>query len=359
MSPPPHLPGSYLVLELTNRCSLACVHCSVAEGPAHPHHLATGYLDPALATGLVDDLVAVGARFDALILFWLGEPLLHPQFGLIWRHALRAAARHGTFGKVEVHSNATHLDARRVSTVLNDAPVAQPWHLSLDAIDRERYRAIKGMDRFDKVQAHVLALLQQKARTGARWPRPVFQFILGSNNVDQAAAFRLHWEGVCRSLGLPVRAAAGEVPAGEDCVVFFRQLDCPTAEAQAQENEVFRREMAAQGLALPPAAARGVEVRRHNATACSGFWKSPVVGWRGDLTACTRDNLLHNRVGTIGETRFSELWWGPEMARRRLHVAEGDYGDLPLCQTCFIPRSLNYSELSASDVARQAAWEAR
>ena len=358
MRAPPHLPGSYLVVELTNRCSLACVHCSVSEGKAHPHHAVNGYLDARMALGLVDDLVDLRARFDALILFWLGEPLLHPHFPLIWRHALRAAATHGTFGKVEVHSNATHLDADLARAALNDAPVEQPWHFSLDAARAATYRAVKGMDRLARVEENLRAFLALKARTGARWPRPVFQFIVGSNNVAEAAAFRDRWEGACRRLGLPVRAAAGHVPPGEDAVVFFRQLDCPTAEMQERENAVFRQEMARQGLALPPRAAEGEQVRPTRATACSGFWKSPVVSWQGDVTTCTRDNLLHNRVGSLRTHRFRDLWWGGAMADRRLHVAEGDYGALPLCQTCFIPQSLNHSELTARDVAIQASFDA-
>ncbi len=357
-APPPHLPGSYLVLELTNRCSLACVHCSVAEGKAHPHHQHSGYLDPRLALDLFADLRRVGARFDTLILFWLGEPLLHPEFGVIWRAALRAAVRDRVFARVEVHTNGTHLVAERVQGALNDAPVEQPWHFSLDAAQRETYLQVKGVDRFEKVQVQVEAFLQAKARTGARWPRPVFQFILGPNNVQDAAAFRERWERACGRLGLPVRAAAGHVPSGEEAVVFFRQLDCPTAEEQERTNALFRAQMARMGLALPAEQARGVEVRPERPSPCSGFWKSPVIGWQGDLTTCTRDNRLQNRVGSLREAPFSALWWGQSMARRRLHVAEGDYGALPLCQTCFIPQSLNYSELSAADIAAQARWDA-
>jgi len=51
--------------------------------------------------------VAVGARFDTLIPFWLGEPLIHPEFGAIYRAGLRAAVEGRVFGKVEVHTNAT------------------------------------------------------------------------------------------------------------------------------------------------------------------------------------------------------------------------------------------------------------
>lgn len=355
--PPPRLPGSYLVLELTNRCSLACVHCSVSEDN-HPHHQQTGYLDPLLVDALLDDLARVGARFDALILFWLGEPLIHPHFSRIWRAALRAAARHKTFSKVEVHTNATHLDARRTDAALNEADVQQVWHFSLDAIDRDTYLQVKGRDRFDKVQANIAAFLHKKAQRRARWPRPVLQYIVGSNNVHTVPAFRRHWEGVLREAGLPFRVAAGHVPHGEDAVIFFRQLDCPTPEIQARENRVFREAMAAQGLSLPPQAAKGEVVEADNKVACSGFWKSPVISWQGEVTACTRDNYLENTLGSIAEQPFSALWWGSEMRGRRARVSCGDYDGLSLCATCFIPRSLNHAELSADDIARTAAWEA-
>ena len=81
-----------------------------------------------------------------------------------------------------------------------------------------------------------------------------------------------------------------------------------------------------------------------------------MIGWQGDVTACTRDNHLDNRLGSLQERRFSELWWGGAMRRRREAVAAGDYTGMALCQTCFIPRSLNHTELSAADISRQAAW---
>ena len=115
---PSALPGSYLVLELSNRCSLACVHCSVAEGTAHPHHQVTGRLDPELAYALFEDLAQTGTRFDTLILFWLGEPLLHPHFGPIYRAALRAAHLHGSFNKsslaTSLQNSSTTLPSRLI-----------------------------------------------------------------------------------------------------------------------------------------------------------------------------------------------------------------------------------------------------
>jgi len=311
-------------------------------------------MNVAMAEELFADLSAHGIAFDTLILFWLGEPLLHPEFPRIWQAAIRAAHAHGTFGKVELHTNATHLNARFTSALLNESSIPQVLHFSLDATDRELYFEVKGMDRYAVVVENIENFLTEKARLKARWPRPVFQFIVGSNNVAQVPAFHQHWTRACESRGIPVRSVAGHVPAGEDAIVFFRQLDCPTAEEQAAENAVFRTAMAELGLSVPPAAAKGEEVVGENRSVCAGFWKSPVISWDGAVTTCTRDSHLHNRVGTLADVPFSRLWFNEAMRHRRAAVASGDYSDLKVCQTCFIPRSLNYTGISVDEVQ---SWE--
>jgi radical SAM protein with 4Fe4S-binding SPASM domain len=345
---PTALSGSYLVLETTNTCSLACVHCSVAEA-GHPHHEKTGFLPLSTAEAVFDDLRRVGARFDTLIPFWLGEPLVHPEFGAIYAAGLRAATA-GAFGKVELHTNATHLGPAQVRQALNLAPVPQVWHFSLDAATRETYRRVKGKDRFDVVDRNVDAFLEAKAARGARWPRPVFQFIVSDNNAAEIPAFRARWEKACRDRKIPVRAAAQNVPPGEEAVVFFRQLDAPTPEEQAKQNVVFREAMAREGLALPRPGQTPTALSGENRAVCSAFWKSPVVGWDGRVTTCTRDNRFENALGNVKETPFSQLWWGAEMGARRRRVATADYTGLSVCRACFIPRSANTTDITPAEI---------
>lgn len=348
---PPALPGSYLVLETGNTCSLACRHCSVGEA-GHGHHARRGSLEVATAEVLFEDLEGAGARFDTLILFWLGEPLIHPQIAEIWRRGLRSAAR-GCFGKVELHTNATHLTAGACRWALNRAAVPQVWHFSIDACDPATYRAIKGRDRLAQVEENVGRFLAEKARIGARWPRPVFQFIVSDRNAAEAVAFRDRWLGACARAGLPARAAAQQIPAGEEAVVFFKQLDCPTPEEQGRQNAVFREVAARLGLPLARPERVAGEVAADNRGVCACFWKSPVIGWDGTVTTCTRDNLLQNAIGRIGpgRQRFTELWWGGRMRGARRRVASADYGDLPVCRGCFIPRSSNYTDITPAEIA--------
>lgn len=346
------LPGSYLVVETTNQCSLACVHCTVAEGAAHPHHAHAGFMPLATFDTVLDDLSRHGAHFDTLVPFWLGEPLIHPEFGAIYRSALRAAGR-GVFDRVEVHTNATHLGRDRVRSALNDAPTRQTWHLSLDAARRDTYRAIKGRDSFDEVEANVLAFLDAKAASGARWPRPVFQAIVSENNEAEVEAFRARWTAACHARGLRVTTAAQVVPPGDDAVVFFRQLDAPTPEHQSRANVAFRRAMARSGVPLPRAERTVTEVSRGPGV-CGCFWKSPVVGHDGTVTTCTRDNRHQNALGNVRDRGFCEIWFGERMRANRARVATGDYAGLSACEGCYIPQSANYADISRAEIARSS-----
>jgi hypothetical protein len=299
---------------------------------------------------LYADLARVGARFDTLIPFWLGEPLIHPEFGAIWQASLRVATEHGVFGAVELHTNATHLDRARARLALNEAPIRQVWHLSLDAATRDTYRRVKGRDLFDTVEANITAFLAEKVRLGAVWPRPVFQFIVGRNNANEAEAFVERWTRVCRDLGIAARVAAQDVPPGDDPVVYLRQLDAPTPEDQSAENRIFRDVVARLGLRLPRPELSPAVVVGPNRAVCASPWKSPTVGWDGTVTMCTRDNAHRQALGNLHQTPFSELWWGPAMGARRARVAAADYDGLEVCASCFIPRSGNTTGITEAEI---------
>ena len=350
-----YLAGSYLVLELTNHCNLACVHCAVYEDQqseeGHPHYATKGYLDLELVDGLIADWIQEKVRFDALILFWLGEPLLHPDFSVIYQKLLRASVEHGIFAKIEVHSNTVLLDKEKRAVLLNSASVPQVFHCSLDATTRDTYQKIKGQDYFLQAQRNAQHLLSEKQEKGALYPRIVLQFIVGSNNMMEAQEFRDSWEEWGAERGIFLDCVAGHVPVGEQDYIFFRQLDCPDWETQQTENKVFADTMFELNLSFP-APALEVEAQTENLTPCSGFWKSPVIDWTGEVTVCTRDNELKNCLGRLQEHRFSELWWGTQNQGNREQVGKGCYDGLTLCQDCFVPRSLNHAGITEEEIAQ-------
>ena len=310
-------------------------------------------MDPELFDAVLTDLSNASVQFDTLIPFWLGEPLIHPEFGRLYRSGLRAAADRGTFRRVELHTNATHLGRDRVQAALNDAPVPQTWHLSIDADTPDRYARIKGRASFAEVLANVEGFLDELARRRPRWPRPVFQMIVGENNAAEVPAFLRRWTSACERRGLPVRPSAQSVPVGEDAIVFFRQLDAPDPQAQERANAAFRSAMAAIGLDLPRPASTPLRVAPGPGV-CGCLWKSPVVGWQGDVTTCVRDNRFENRVGNVKNTPLSELWWGPRMRQSREGAHAGNYAGLSASRDCYIPRSANYTGVTPAEIASWA-----
>jgi len=344
------LPGSYLVLELANGCPLRCAHC-LQSRPEHPHFLDQAVMDPALVERLLREFAETGQRFDNLVLFWLGEPLLHPGFRSILAMIQDHNAAHRLFRSLEVHTNAVLLTEAHRDGMFRHPAMPQRWHFSLDAATRETYRTIKGRDRFEDVTAAVCDVVRRKGAAGAVFPRLVFQFIVQEANDAEAESFRDHWQEQGRRHGLDVCSCAFHVPGDDRDHVFFRQLDhlepARQPEADARYRAVLRRldllPPSPAEAAAPPGAPRPVT--------CSGFFKSPVVNHDGRVTVCTRDSALSLCVGDLSHETFRDVWWRNEaLTARRLEVITGDYRHLSLCQGCPIPRSANYTGIEEWEI---------
>lgn len=350
----PRIAGSYLVLELSNLCNLTCVHCAVSE-QNHPHHAVTGHVDVEVVDALVRDMVANRLHFDVLILFWLGEPLLHPQFSMIYRRFVRAIHQYGIFSSIEVHTNSILLDAAKRRVFLNQLPVPQKVHCTIDAFQSSTYKSIKGRDALPTIMENVEAILKEKSQLQVENPRIVLQYIVGSNNVEEAMAFKDHWCGLARSFRMPFFVSAGQIPNTIQDGIFFRQLDCPTEEEQYREGKVFIEAMQQMNVQFPQHEPT-LEVET-GLQPCSGFWKSPTIDWQGNLTMCTRDNTLENSLGNIVQTPFSKLWWGDKQRENRYRVSQSDYSELKLCQDCFVPHSCNHSNISSEEIRQYKSGE--
>lgn len=92
----PGLNVSFLWLELTGRCGLACAHCYAGSSPSGGHGVMTGAGWRSVITQAADLGVAM-AQFIG------GEPTLHPQFADLLSCAVEAGLA------AEVYTNLTHV----------------------------------------------------------------------------------------------------------------------------------------------------------------------------------------------------------------------------------------------------------
>ncbi len=353
-----NLGGSYMVLELTNRCPLKCGHCAVAEAPlGHPHYSDIEHLSVGLVRELLVDLKAAGLRFDNLVLFWLGEPLSNPDFVEIYELILEHTGDCEIFGKLEVHTNTFPLKEEIALAALNNRQIPQVWHLTMDAITKDTFAVIKGLDAFEKSQKQSLKMVQLKGSTESKWPKLAMQFIVSDVNEGEAEEFVRFWTAAYEEAGLPIATTGFHVPSeGPENYIYLKSLDCPTPQEQERQNRVYVGLMKRLGLRSPvdPDAEEKVEseIPRELSTPCSGFFMTPTIGSDGRITMCTRDNSYHLVVGNLKDASFSKIWLdSPVLNRRRQMVARGDYSELPYCQTCFIPSSVNYSGITPEQIS--------
>ena len=357
---PINYPDSYLVVEFTNRCPLACTHCIHSTSEKWEHFNKMGNLDKDLLFKLLDDLARNRMRFQNLITFWLGEPLLHPNFIEIYQAILEHNRRHRTFDQIEVHTNAVPLHENIVDAVLKFGDQKQKWHFTIDAATRETFKRIKGRDEFDRVMKHVEMMVRKRFAAKVSFPAFAFQFIVRNENHHEAPEFLIHFKHLLAELGGEAVTVGGGVPNDGRDYVFFRLFDALDMNEQPKANRLYSKTLISLGLTEKAESPWG-EVRRrwHDVLArvrrpvCSGPWKSPVINWDGRVTVCTRDTGFNLQVGDLRENSFSEIWWNnPQLDNMRAAQLAKDGVVAPFCAGCIIPQSANYTGITQEEIEK-------
>ncbi len=99
-------------IELTRRCTMRCTHCYLGDERAPAG--AGAVLETARALALLDEVADAGCLH---LFFTGGDPLLHPEFPLIWRHARRRGIVTGLF------TTAMALDAAALAALVEMPPL--------------------------------------------------------------------------------------------------------------------------------------------------------------------------------------------------------------------------------------------
>lgn len=126
----------YVRIAVTSTCNLRCTYCLKEEAPAQ-----TQQLDVADAARLIALLGGMGVR---KIRFTGGEPLLHPSISEL----VRIANATPGIDTVYITTNGVLLD-RQLDALIEAG--LDGVNLSLDTLDREKFKLITRRDRFEQV----------------------------------------------------------------------------------------------------------------------------------------------------------------------------------------------------------------
>lgn len=270
-------------IEPTNACNYSCMMC-----PRDKEMTRTiGCMDVAVFTSIIDEVATYSAetKEKEIELFHFGESLFHPHLLEMIRYTSSAGLR------PTLSINPANLTDEQLAQLLECVPYKVI--ISLDSLDGQRYRAIRGPRADIDRAVHNTELLLAQHRRMRSATEIVIRMIVMHSNRQEVEYFRDFW-----------RYRGGKTEFRE----FFPWN---------------KKELSALG-----------HVRKYPPSMpCPFPWQYMVVQWNGDVVPCCRDYNGILKLGNVADASLKEIWNGEKYQEFRQKIATGR-GISSLCQEC-------------------------
>ena len=326
----PPLP-SFVQIEPVGQCNLRCRMCPVALR-------GTGARGEAPAFMSYDTFRTLLAQFPAvseLHLQGLGEPMLHPRFFDMVRHASDLGIR------VSTNSNFTALSPRRAAECV--ASGLECVHISVDGATPDTYAYIRVGGQLDRVLRNLGLLHAAKARAQSALPRVRMVAVLMRRNLselpDLVRLAHAHGGEALSVQHLCHDFSESTLPARYEPMRAFVERETLIGSDPAGPLRVFAqaREVASRlGIEL-----RLPNLREREATPvpgklrCDWPWRGAYLSYTGEAMPCcmvaTPDRAS---FGSMARDGVDEVWNGDASRRFRARLASDDPPEI--CRGCAV-----------------------
>lgn len=275
---------SQIVVDTTERCNLACIHCPHADFTAKGL-LGNVFLDVALHNKMVDEVAADGRGICRYLRYTgQGETMMHPHMFEMLGYAVDRA---GT--AINVTTNGTLLGETQARRLLDTG--VHVVDISIDAFTDATYALVRRKGKLEKTRSNVLRLIDFKLR-GGYGTMVVVSFVEQSQNADEVEQFEAFWKN-----------------AGVNYVVIRRQHSAGGVKP---------------GLVSTPS-------MRYP---CLYPWERLTLGPDGMLHYCPQDWVHGSEIANYQETTIKETWQGEAMRNLREAHLRNDFSCHKFCGQC-------------------------
>lgn len=271
-------------IEPTNVCNLACPMCPNSRQTSG----SLGYMQWSLFTKVLDE---IGPHAKVVMLYSLGEPLLHPRIVQMVEYCKKVSR-----AKIIISTNAIFLDESMARALL--ASGLDEIKLCLDANSSKTYHQMRPGGNFAMVAKNVQCFLELKGNNSK--PYCVVQFIRTKINSHETEEFTQRWEGYdCEPRIVWLNTWANQIPG------LARLSDdlCP--------NRFQKR--------LP----------------CAELWLKMVINWQGKVPICCHDWSRSYVGGDVSKDTVAQIWNGPALQRFRSLHSKSKFEKIGICAPCF------------------------
>ena len=285
-----------LSIEPTTSCNLRCPECpSGLRSFTRP----TGMLEVELFQKALDDC---SKDLIYLILYFQGEPYLHPNF-----HNMVYLAKSRKL-YVATSTNAHYLTDEHARATVESG--LDRLIISLDGTDQSTYESYRIGGKIEKVLEGTKNIIKWRKKLKADKPYVVFQFLVTAKNEHQIPE---------------VKALADEIGVDD---VWFK-----TAQVYEYEN----------GHELIPVDSKYSRYRQRRdgkwelknkfENRCWKMWHSAVITWDGKVVPCCFDKDASHEMGNIRDIEFIKIWQSKKYNQFRAKLLN-NRSSIEMCKNC-------------------------
>jgi radical SAM protein with 4Fe4S-binding SPASM domain len=283
-------------IEPTTSCNLRCPEC---PSGLRKFTRDTGMISLELFQEIINQL---HKDLFYLILYFQGEPYLHPLFFRMVQYARERKIYTAT--STNAHFLTDQLARKTVESGLDRLII------SLDGLDQETYEKYRVGGSLETVMEGTRNLIKWKKELQVKTPYIILQFIVFRTNEHQVEEVK----ELARELGVD-------------------KLELKTAQVYDYEggnplipgNERFSRYKKIPG--------GNFQIKNPLNNHCLRMWRGCVITWDGLVVPCCFDKDAEYRMGDLKKQFFKEIWRGKayEEFRKRLFSARKR---IDICRNC-------------------------
>ena len=283
-------------IEPTTSCNLRCPEC---PSGLRKFTRDTGMISLELYQEIINQL---HKDLFYLILYFQGEPYLHPLFFRMVNYARERKIYTAT--STNAHFLTDQLARRTVESGLDRLII------SLDGLDQETYEKYRVGGSLEKVMEGTRNLVKWKKELQVKTPYIILQFIVFRTNEHQVES---------------VRALARELGVDKLELKTAQVYDYEGGNPLIPENERFSRYKKITG--------GNFQINNPLNNHCLRMWLGCVITWDGLVVPCCFDKDAEYRMGDLKKQSFKEIWQGRayEEFRKRLFSVRKE---IDICRNC-------------------------
>ena len=288
------LPYSVSV-EPTTSCNLHCLECPSGQNNFSRN---TGNINPEFYKSIINEL---NKHLSYLILYFQGEPYLHPDFFDLVKYA--NAKKIYTASSTNGHFLNTENAKKTILSGLNKLII------SLDGTTQDTYSYYRKGGDLNKVIKGIENVVKAKKELKSKTPYLIIQFLVIKQNQHQINDVKK----LAKQLGVDKivfkTAQIYDFQKGNELI--------PTINKYSRYRKVKGRYV----------------IKSKLPNHCWRLWNSSVITWDGKIVPCCFDKDAKYILGDLSKNRFKHIWKSNKYQEFRKNILHSRQ-NIDICQNC-------------------------